>query len=273
MLKVIHKEDRITLEDKLKKQGLRGHVKVKDKATGKLLVEKDNIITLRTRLFVLKNLFGEDLVNDESQGYINNPRRKICLFKIGQGGADIESSPFQPFIPKFSDEDLAKPVPFVSVSPDKNLDPDLEANPSIRESLTEDEEKIYHLPYHRPDMSVSYYAKKFDSSSLKIAFNKDSNELYAHLTLSINPNEARGYYINEFGLVLAEEVYFKLDSKGNTIDNERISLEAYAKLNEEQKKQYKYGYADCELCSRVTMDTISLSSLSAGLEIEYLVYA
>lgn len=282
-LSTVSETNEIKIKEPTAEIHLQGKVIIKDMETNEILQEEDNLVVLRTRLFVLQNLFKpEDWQKVESDnGYLSNNNRKVCLFKIGRGGADTQAAPFQPFVPKFSDTDLAKPIPFVVTTPDKYIDPELEANPSIylpdKSEFSKEHRKLYHESKKSIDGSVSYYAKVFDENSMKIVFNKDSNELYAHMTLSITPTEARGYELNELGLVIAEKVFYKVDSELNrVIENGKevfIDEIAYKKLNSSQQNSYIEGYRDCELASRVTFDTESLRSLSRGLIVEYRIYA
>lgn len=273
----------LNFEDFLKyndKALFRGKVIIKDLETGKVK-EDDNLIVLRTRLFALQQLFKpEDQAEVEADaGYITNNNRKVCLFKIGMGGADIQSTALQPFVPKFSDEDLAKPIPFVITSPDKYIDPELEANPSIftpdKKEFTKKMRETYHCEESNIDDTVQYFAKTFDDNSFKIVFNKDSNTLYAHMTLSIDAIDSRGYSMNELGLLLAEERYFPInpDTLERLPEGRSISYDEFKVLDESLKEGYIKGYIDAELVSRITFDTISLRSLAKKLLIEYRIYA
>lgn len=217
---------------------LKGHVVVKD-LDGNIILEKDNLIVLRGRTYVLELLFGQDAPADS--GYIVNRNRTVCMFKIGQGGADINSAPFNPFVPKFSDEDLYQSVPFVIEDPDKENDPNKQSNPSIVSELSEEDKEKYFLPISRPDGSTAYYGKVFEPDGSNLTVNKATGEVYQRLTMRIEPTEARGFMVNELGLIMAEK---------------------------------KNGdYIDAELFSRVTFDTESLTSLSKGVIIDYYVHA
>lgn len=260
---------------------LKGVIKITDVETGES-IEKNNLVLLRTRLIVLLGLFKPDNVQEleERNGYIHNDNRKVCLFKIGSGGADVQATALQPFVPKFNDTDLAKPIPFIITSPDKYLDPDYEKNPSVFfPSTTEFDKKMretYHCPVKNVDDTVYYYAKTFDDNSMRIIFNKEVNELYAHMTLSIDAIDSRGYSVNELGLLLAEQRYFKIDGDMNRVTEAgqevSISVDEYNAL-QTGKENYILGYTDEELVTRVTFDTESLRSLSRKLLIEYRVYA
>lgn len=219
----------------------KGHVIFRDILTNEIVYEKDNLITLRSRTYILELLFGA--VADSENGYINNKNRTVCLFKIGEGGADIYASPFEAIAPKFNAEDLFKPIPFVIEDPNKNLDPKKRANPSFVENLNEKQKQKYYLPKEYPDGSVRYFGKRFEPDSQRLKVNKNTGEVYMHLTLKIEPDEARGFIYNELGLVLAQ-----YDSNTNT-------------------------YKDAELFSMLTIDSDALKSLKRGVIIEYLVYA
>jgi hypothetical protein len=239
--------DAMKLADKIgqpsSRMGLRGRVRIHeiiDEFGNTILKqEKDNLIVLRGRTFALEKLFN-DPIDPVSSGYKVNMNRTICLFKIGAGGADIESAPFQPFTPSYNDEDLALPIPFVIEDSNKYSDPEKTNNPSIIDSMSEEHRKIYHLPQIRNNGTSEYYAKVFEVKPQWV-FNKTTNEVYKKIMLKINENEARGFMVNELGLLIAER-------DGNV-------------------------YKDAELFSRVTFDTESLTSLTKSLLIEYLIFA
>lgn len=248
----------------------RGHVKIKDKDTNETLVDEDNLILLRTRLFVIKKLFelGED--REKENGYISNDNRKICLFKIGNGGADINATPFQPHVPKFSDTDLSNPVPFIHVTEMKYMDSDFESNPSVLmpneyELLNKRDE--YYITKNGARNQVtnisSYDAKAFNDSS--IVFDRGNNLLYADLELEISDMDARGEFINEIGLLMAEEIYV-------SGDGEVLTKVEYERLSAENQLYYRKSWRDEELATRITFDTISLQSATRSLIIEYRIY-
>lgn len=218
---------------------LRGHVILRDALTGEIIEEKDNLITLRARSFVLELLFGLNA----PEGYINNKDRTVCLFNIGSGGADLQASPLEAISPKFSDTGMYSEIPFVIVSDLKETLPEYQANPSIIEELNEEQKKTYYLPKEQPDGSVRYYAKVFEKDSERLKLDKNNGVVYWHGTCRITPQEARGFVLNELGLILAH------------YDEERNA------------------YTDAEQFSHITFSSIALTSLNNGILIEYLVYA
>jgi hypothetical protein len=230
-------EDVLAMKDN---KTLRGRVIIRDDF-GNIILEKDNLIVMRGRTFALESLF-KDPIDPAVSGYKVNMNRSVCLFKIGGGGADVKSAPFQPFTPSFSDEDLAAPVPFVIQDPGKYDAVEKENNPSIIEVMSTKQKAKYYLPNMKSDGTTEYYGKVFETDPQWV-FNKETNEVYKKIMLRINSDEARGYMINELGLVLAE-----FDSANNL-------------------------YKDAELFSRITFDTKSLTSLTENLLIEYLVFA
>lgn len=234
------KKENLNLQDKIDFK-LKGHLVFRDPLTGKIVHEQDNLILLRSRSYILELLFG--LVADSSHDFVNDKSRTVCLFKIGQGGADITTSPFESIAPKFGNTDLYDPIPFIIEDPNKNLDPTKLANPSFVEALTEEQKMKYYLPVESPDGSIRYFGKVFEEDTTKLQINKATGEAYVRLTLAINPDEARGFIYNELGLVLAH-----YDEKTNTYSNE-------------------------ELFSHITIDSDSLKSLQRGILIEYYVYA
>lgn len=237
-------KDHLRLHDKIGEPenyanlGLKGHLTFRDPLTGEVILEKDNLVTLRLRSFVLELLFGMN-----TNAGINNTNRKICLFKIGSGGADLTASPLEAIAPKVTDTELYNPIPFVITSSLKETIPEYQANPSILESLTEEQTKIYYLPQEQPDGSVRYYGKRFEEDSERIKYDTNNGVVYWHGSCRITAEEARGFVLNELGLVFAE-----YDEATNS-------------------------YSDVELATHVTFASNALLSLNNGVLIEYLLYA
>jgi len=233
------------IEQPYSRMGFRGRVRiheiVDEFGNTVLKQEKDNLIVLRGRTFALEKLF-DDPIDPTASGYKVNLNRTICLFGIGACGADVESAPFQPFTPIYSDESLAIPVSFVTEDSTKYADQDKSNNPSIIESMSSEQKHIYYNPIIRDNGSTEYFSKIFEVNPQWI-FNKTTNEVYKKIMLKLASNEARGYMINELGLQIAQ-----YDSINNV-------------------------YSDTELFSRVTFDTESLTSLTKALLIEYQVFA
>jgi hypothetical protein len=243
---MVNVEDAMVLADKYKKnpysrQGLSGRIKLHVDDFGNKVLEKDNLIVLRGRTFALEKLFDSP-IDPTTSGYKVNMNRTICIFKIGSGGCDVNSAPFQPFTPLYSDENLATPVPFVIEDSQKYADQLKTDNPSIIEAMTDADKHRYYLPSLKSNGSAEYYGKVFEVAPQWV-FNKDTNEVYKKIMIKVDANEARGFLVNELGLVIAE-----YDSATNT-------------------------YVDDELFSRVTFDTESLTSLTKTLLIEYLIFA
>lgn len=239
------------LRDSSNKSALRGHVVFKDE-NGNVILEKDNLIVLRGRTFVLERLFNKSITDAENVDYIKNVNRKVCLFKIGDGGANVETAPFNPYVPEYSDEDLAHPLPFVIVDPDKNLDPVKQKNPSILTELSDEDKLNYHAPVKDGNTTL-YMAKVFDGSTpgddtatgTSWGYDKVNNEVYIKCDLRVSVKDGRGTnpYINELGLFFAEYV--------------------------PEQKTYK----NLEMLSRLSFDSESLTNQSKQILIEYYIYA
>lgn len=219
---------------------IKGRVVLKDEF-GNTILDKHNLVVLRGRTIILEKLFN-DPFDPNITGYKVNNDRIPCLFKIGCGGADIKSSPADPFVPSYSDEDLVQPVPFVIADGNKMNDNDKMNNPSIIEKFTEKNKNTYYLPIIKEDGSTEYYGKIFECKPQNI-FDKNTNEVYKLINLKVEADEARGYSINELGLVLA---YYNSDT------------------NE---------YEDSELITRITFPTIYLNTPSRFFTVEYYLYA
>jgi hypothetical protein len=227
----------------------RGHVVLRDE-NGDIILEKDNMIVLRGRTFALEKLFDSTASGSGfptgASAYIENLNRKICLFKIGKGGAPI-SSPFSPDAVSYEDTDLVEPIPFVIHDPTgTELDPD---NNSIIEDLPT---RIANKP-HKYQLGVNstiisttgskdYYAKTFDADP-EWYYNLTDNEVYKKITCSIGLIDARNEIVNELGLFFGS-----YDNVTGIISN-------------------------VEMFSRITFDTESLSNPTKQIIVEYYVYA
>jgi len=237
---------KITAKDKINfnEKQVRGHVIVKNGETGEVLLEKDNLVLMRTRVFLFEYLFKNYLepnnnIYKPDDNYNDDPDRSICLFSIGQGGADVNAAAFNPYTPKFSDRRLSEPVPFVTYNRNKDSDISLSSDPSIISDITEINDH-YYLPTTYPDGTIGYFGKKFENDSKGWVIDTNTGEVAYSLTLRITANEARGCMINEIGTYLGKEV--------------------------------NGSFEGVELATRITFDTESLTNLSKTLEIEYIFY-
>lgn len=233
--------DAINLANTYDKPYLKGHVIIRDALTGEIIEEKDNLIMLRARAYVLELLFG--LNAPAETGYNNDHTRTVSLFGIGQGGADLQASPLEAIAPKFNDTELYSKIPFVIETDLKEIIPEHQSNPSIYDELDAEQKKMYYLPTTQADGSIRYYGKVFEKDSSRLKINTATNECYWHGSLRITPKEARGYVLNEIGLYLA-----KYNSSSNS-------------------------YSNVELFSHITISSIALTSLKRGVLVDYLVYA
>lgn len=234
-------KDAIKVANDLEKPYLRGVVTFRDPITGDIIEKKENLILLRSRAYILELLFGLSASNET--GYIKDKARTVCLFKIGQGGADLLSSPLEAIAPKFNNTDLYSKVPFIIEDPNKSIDELKNANPSIFTKLTDEQKHVYYLPEEHPDGSTRYFGKIFEKDTQRLKINTSTNECYVHLTLRVSPTEARGFVCNELGLILA-----RYDEPTNT-------------------------YLNPELFSHITFSSYALTSLTRGMLIDYQVYA
>ena len=241
--KKIEKNDTINLQE----TSLRGKVIIKDPETKEVLYEKNNLIMMRTRIWLFEQLFNIDKPNNYDGNSVND--RSICLFSVGSGGADINNAAFTPFSPKFSDKSLGKRVPFVIENPDKENSDNLANDPSVYKTLSSEQKNKYYVIQNNPDGSKFYYGKRFADatpenplgSSKKWVVDTNSGAVAFSLKMTIDKDECRGEMINELGLWLGRY------NQSNT-------------------------FSGLELASRITFDTESLSSLTKGIEIEYIIY-
>lgn len=241
-------KDKLNISENNKKEHVRGHVILKDHDTGKVLVEKDNLVLLRTRVWLFEQLFKTTPPTTYSSTVDND--RQIALLTIGQGGADVNATAFSPYVPKFDDKALGQKVPFIIVNPDKDNDSSLKPNPSVVQELSEDQKNVYYLPETEPDGSIYYYGKRPTNANANSPYgnskgwniDQSTGEVSFSIEFSIGTTDARGYIINELGLFLAH-----YDKGSNT-------------------------YTNSELATRITFDSESMNSLTKTLDIEYILY-
>jgi len=239
-------EDGFNLVDKsslgLVQPKLRGKVVIKDD-NGNVILEKDNMIVLRGRVFALETLFSD--LNEDPE-YLKNLNRTVCLFKMGNGGTPV-SSPFQPYTPNHTDLDLASPLPFRIV----------DANDS-RTQLTTAEQQVYYgdvVSTLNPDVR-EYYYKRFENVDPEWRIDKIGNEAYKKMVLHVNELDfkttptgnvddpyTRNAIVNELGLFFAHY---------NTVSNK---------------------YEDIEMFSRICFNTEALKSATKAITIEYYIFA
>ncbi|QXN67835.1 hypothetical protein FPHOBKDP_00081 [Listeria phage LPJP1] len=239
-------EDNIGTADSDK--GIRGKVIFRNADTKQVINIQDNLILQRTRVFVMEALLKEKHPSTYNEVY--DPARSICLFSVGEGGADINASPFTPVAPKFNDNGLAQKFPFITVDPDKDNDTETQDNPSIVKELTDEQKMKYYLPQADPDGTVKYYGKRFNGATNSKPFgnskgwniNTFTGEVSYSLSLTIDPSECRGGMINELCLWLG------------------------------RYNETKNSYENISCGSRLTFDSISLSGLSTNIEMEYIIY-
>ncbi len=225
---------------------IQGHVTITDSETGKVLLDKDNLVLQRARVWLFEQLFkvapSEEYIND---GAIVNNNRQALVLSVGSGGSDLNASAFTTFVPVFSDKDLGQKVPFVLSNPDKDNDTRLNGNPSIVKELTDEQKAKYRFPQNRPDGSVEWYGKLPNGSNQEKPYgtskgwniNKFTGEVSYTISYSINKDECRGSVINELGLYLSD-----------------------------------YSGDNAELLTRITFQPEPLSNLSKSLDIDYTLY-
>ena len=228
---------------------MRGHVIFRDAETQEIIHEEDNLVLLRTRVWLFEQLFNI-APPSTYRGIKRDNNRSLCLFSIGSGGADLGASAFTPFTPKFNDKELSQPIPFETIDPDKVNNSESQSNPSIVTSLSTEQSKTYYMYEKLPDGTTPYFAKRFKGAtdenplgvSRKWVLDQNTGSVAFSLTLSVDRDEARGTIFNEIGLWLA-----RFNPSTNT-------------------------YMNPELASRLTFDSESLSSLTKSIDIEYMMY-
>ena len=237
-----------TSMDNFENKYIQGHVVFRDPETKEIISEQDNLVLMSTRVWLFQQLFGVDLPEDYA-GKVNNNRR-VCLFSIGSGGADVNANAFTPYVPRFSDQRLGQMIPFVVVDPDKVNNTESQANPSVVTELSSGQKNKYYMGEAKADGTKAYYAKRFEGATAEKPLGNSRGWIIDNtvgkvgfsLSLKVDKNEARGNVFNEIGLWMADY---------NADKNE---------------------YTDAVLCTRLCFASEDLSSLSKGVDIEYTLY-
>jgi len=222
---------------------LKGHVIIVDNKDNRVIVDKDNVIVLRGRTFALEKMFN--VSNELNLGYntSNLDSKRICLFKVGDGGCVDESQPFN----------------IVAVAPDcTKLNHELPFKLAIE---GEDKPEGYFEAKELDDESgnIGYFCKTFDN--IEWVYNDVTNdEVAVKLTLTIDEddfktiysldenNEAeytRDCFINEIGLCIAN---------GDTSDTSD-------------------GMSNIELATRLTFESEPMFNQLKSITIYYYIYA
>ena len=223
---------------------LKGRVVIQDDLTGEIVLDKHNLIVMRGRAFALEKIF--DTPNELDMGFntISLATKKICLFKVGNGGC----IPGQPFnldntAVTTNDTDLANPIPF-----------------RLKIDGMNKPEGYYDLKDLNDGSGYQgYFAKKFDTIEW-IKSDTTADEVAVKLTLSLSEDDFktivskdvngmdvfnRSTFINELGLCIANVV--ETDTT-NTMKNielvTHINFESEAYYNSLKKSTiYYYIYA------------------------------
>lgn len=209
---------------------LRGRVVIIDDLSGEVVLDKNNLVLLRGRTFALEKMFG--ITNELGYGYntANFIDKKICLFKVGNGGC-VEGQPFNIDNTQIYPDarTLTNAIPFRLQIPGENKP-----------------EGYYDLqPLNDGTGNEGYFAKTFE----KIEWVKSditADEVGLKLTLKINEDDfktikdtdengivyyKRATYLNEIGLCIANPV------KNDTTDVMK-NIELCTKLAFESEPYY-----------------------------------
>ena len=208
---------------------VKGRVEIVDNETGEVVLKKSNLVVLRGRTFALEKMF--DVPNTLDLGYNvqNLAEKKICLFKLGNGGAD----PTNPFtllagVVTPNSRALANEIPFI-----------------ISDPLNDKPEKYFDLkPLDDGTGNSAYYAKTFEEMEYYV--NSDTlDEVGVKLTLAIEPKDfcttasqdengyvvyKRSTYINELGLCIGNPTY---DDTGKMTGVNNIELVTHLTFSSE----------------------------------------
>ena len=228
------KENNISLKDiseviKGKSTLLHGRVEMFDNETGELIFRKNNLVLLRGRTFALEKMFDTPNTLDMGYNVTDLASKKICLFKIGNGGAD----PANPFtllagVVNPNNTSLVNEIPFV-----------------ISNEGEEKPEKYFDLKAMNDGTSNNaYFAKTFDSYEYFMNTNTE-DEVGVKLTISLEPEDfattpikdengyttyTRSTFINEIGLCIGNVV---TDSDGKMTDVQNVELISHLTFSSE----------------------------------------
>lgn len=199
---------------------LHGRVELYDDETGELIFRKNNLVLLRGRTFALEKMF--DMPNTLDMGYntANMETKKICLFKIGNGGAD----PANPF------------TLLAGVVAPNNTSLVNEIAFKIQEEGEPKPDKYFDLKNMNDGTNnMAYYCKTFDEAEYFMNSNTE-DEVGVKLTISLEPGDfcttmsvdengykvyKRSTFINEIGLCIGNPV---LDQNNKVTDIRNIEL-------------------------------------------------
>jgi len=227
--------------DSVSKPSIRGKVRFLDDE-GNVILEKDNLIVLRGRVFALEKLFND--MNTEGS-YVTNNNRELILFKIGTGGAP-ENDPFQPYTPSFDDTDLASPIPFKVV----------DANDTNTTLTTEEQDIYYDSKLNEIDTTLTeFYCKRFDVIDPVWNIDTVNNEVYKKMILKINTTDFRTVPTGN-----PEQPY----TRDANINELGLYFASYNDTTNEME--------DIEMFSRLTFSTEPLTNLSKTVTIEYYIF-
>jgi hypothetical protein len=235
-------EQQLKSHDKMEKY-LKGHVIMVNNEDGSTIVDKDNVIVLRGRTFALEKMFGVN--NELNLGYdtSNLDSKRICLFKVGDGGCVDESQPFN----------------LLSVAPDCT---ELGHELAFRLAIDGEDKPVGFFQAKELDDesgNIGYYCKAFDN--IEWVFNSNTNdEVAVKLTLTIEEDDlktivgldenneteyTRSCFINEIGLCIANgDTTDTSDSMSNIELATRLTFESEPMFNQLKSITiYYYIYA------------------------------
>lgn len=246
--------------------GQRGHVKIYDEVTGKLLFEKYNKVIIPGSIFTASKHFNIEptvkltsyntaLALDNTVAETNFAGEKVCLFAIGTDGCGVEAS-------QVYDVDYTKWISPESLIPFKY---ELSAN----DISVADRSKYFGRKVLNDAGRIAYYFKAFESEpTLNVQridgtpiddtiYDSDNSmeaETYIELRMKITKNDCRNFFYATTGIN---------DAKVNTIS----LLTAWSK----EIDGYTY-YQNIQPLTKLNIPNESLIDLTKGLDIIYHIY-
>lgn len=220
---------------------IRGRVKMVDNATGEVIFDRHNLVTLRGRTLALEKLFNKENTLDLNYNTTDLASKKILLFKVGTGGCD-PASPFVLLngIVSANSVKLANEIPFkVNETGTQDSDKYFDIKPTYTETSDDGHGNVVTTP-----SDFCYFAKTFDS--IEYFYNENNvDEVGIKLQLSISADDfcttkttdennyvtyKRSTAINELGLCCGNPVY---NADGELVDVKNIELVTHLQFSSE----------------------------------------
>jgi hypothetical protein len=178
-----------------------------------------NVVVNTGRLYTAQTLFNKSI--DNTIGRNNNPNQWVSVFSIGKGGAP-SSAPLAPIYPEVTDTELVEKLKFY---------------PEDTTRQYEDNDSSKPRYWNGTDFK--------DINSLSIVQDSVNNNTYCEMVLKIGFSEAKGEYINEIGVYLADHSLSGtglITNKTNFILFSRFTFPSLPKSSNDNTDEYTINY-------------------------------